>query len=127
MVKKEQLDILFESIETGLNVSDSCVLANISRETYYKRLKADLKFEQAITQAQITSKKRAIKIIHDAAIKHWQAAAWWLERKHRNEFGVNQDVRVSSGQEIIEQWKKELGIEEESLKISENWPKEEVF
>jgi hypothetical protein len=31
-------------------------------------------------------KERNIKIIQRAGIKSWTAAAWWLERKHPDEF-----------------------------------------
>ena len=45
-------------------------------------------FSEAIKTAEAKCKKFHIGIIKRAAEKTWQAAAWWLERKHSEEFGL---------------------------------------
>jgi len=76
-----------DNLKTGMNREDTCLLLGIHRDTFYSWMKkAD--FSDAIKKAETECKKRNITIIQKAAITTWQAAAWWLERKHRDEFGL---------------------------------------
>ncbi len=101
MIKKEQLDILFESIKYGLNVTDSCRKANISHDTYYKRYKRDKEFVAKVEKSLIEFKHRLIVSIQKAGLdpSKWTAHAWMLERKFPEEFGLKQKVEHSSNKE----------------------------
>jgi hypothetical protein len=77
-------------LKEGSNRTDACTLADISYETFTQwMLKSE--FAEAIKKAEASCKNRNIAIIQKAAITTWQAAAWWLERKHREEFALKND------------------------------------
>jgi hypothetical protein len=47
----------------------------------------DLHFSQAIAQARAKARQSLIKVVKEAAITDWRAAAWILERSYREEYG----------------------------------------
>jgi transposase len=49
-------------------------------------------FLAAIKKAEADAVVRNVAIIHKAATKSWQAAAWWLERKRGEDWSQNKDV-----------------------------------
>lgn len=117
MVKNHQLETLFEALMIGMNITDACSWAGMSRETYYKRLGADPGFSSQIERAQLKAKSEALKVIHGAAMTQWRAAAWYLERKYPKEYGPRpQDpVLQLSVQATLDEWKTALGIDESQL------------
>jgi len=103
MVKREQIDKLLQYLRAGMNITDSCDMVDISRDTFYKRQKKDSQFAKAVNKAGLECKLRNIAIIQKAAEVSWQAAGWWLERKYSNEFALKniQELRGEGGQPII--------------------------
>lgn len=81
-------------LSEGSNRTDACVLAGISYETFTQWIKKP-EFSEAIKKAEAICKQRNIKIIQRAAITTWQAAAWWLERRHFGEFALKQQHELS--------------------------------
>lgn len=77
-----------KSLQMGNNRTDSCTLAGIHYETFLRWMDEHSEFCESIKKAEAECKARNITIIQKAAITSWQAAAWWLERKHRNEFAL---------------------------------------
>lgn len=76
-------------IREGMNVKDSCAMAGISKQTFYTwKKKPD--FLDAIKRAELACKRRNIKVIQTASKKNWTAAAWWLERKYKDEFAAKE-------------------------------------
>jgi hypothetical protein len=74
-------------LKGGNNRTDACVLAGISYETFTVWMQKP-EFSECIKKAETECKFRMIGIVQKAAIEHWQAACWWLERKHWNEFAL---------------------------------------
>ena len=114
MLKKDQLDRLFEALANGMTIKDSCALAEMSEGAYYKKYKLEPKFKVKVEQVQSDRKERLVKIIQEAAKKgkqkSWVASAWLLERKHPDEYGQKQKVEHEGGvlkQIIIVQGPKE--------------------
>jgi hypothetical protein len=101
MIKKYQVEILKEALCLGLNITDSCNIAGISRESFYKRIEENKKFKQVVEATQITCKKQCLRIIRDAAIKNWRAAAWLLERKYPKEFGLDRCLEIGEENEKL--------------------------
>lgn len=86
----ETVAALVNALEIGHTQRDACVLANISVDTFHTWLKDPKKseFSEAIKKASLKAKDQAIKTIRKAFGSHWTAAAWYLERKHRDEFAI---------------------------------------
>lgn len=89
-------------LQAGNNIEDSCALANISKETYYTWKKTHSDFSDAIKKAELRCKARNIAIIQKAAEESWQASAWWLERKYKDEFALKNitEHQGASGQPL---------------------------
>ena len=107
MIKKKQKDSLLEAIETGLNVTDACKIANINRKTFYE-LKKDKDFLKQVEKAEVKLKKRALMAIQKAGLGNsWQAMAWLLERKWNDEFGLKtkQELTLRAEEEFKKQGK----------------------
>src|SRR5439155_9838337 len=101
------LDSLFSSMKPGrkqvitpeitkalcdiISRGNSCKTAfdslAVPEMTFYHRLQRDGKFRKAIAGAKAEAKKKLIKVVEEAAITDWRAAAWILERSYREEYG----------------------------------------
>ena len=100
MIKKGQIDKIFECIKLGVrNVTDICMWADVSTVWYYQKLKDDAKFAKRIEKAMLERKVRAITIIQKAAITRWPAAAWFLERTHPEEFALHYKAQLTGKNE----------------------------
>lgn len=110
MIKREQVDSLLESIKAGLNISDSCALAGISRVTYYAWLKKTPGFKGEVEKARLTLKKAIIETILNQAKDDWRAGMTYLERVYREEFhvatGAEKDLseRLDTIEEKLDQY-----------------------
>lgn len=75
-------------LSNGSNRTDAVTLSGIHYDTFLTWMKERPEFSEAIKKAEATCKQRNIQIVQKAAITTWTAAAWWLERKYPNEFGL---------------------------------------
>lgn len=53
-------------------------------------------FRAAVQKAEAEAEERLLGIIEDAAPNTWQAAAWMLERKYPERWGVKARIEVES-------------------------------
>lgn len=85
---------LVTHLKAGNSIKDSCLLAGISRETYYAWKKEHPDFSDIIKKAEAECKARNIALIQQD--KSWQSKAWWLERKYPEEFKERRSSEVES-------------------------------
>lgn len=52
-------------------------------------------FWHAIKKAHATAESIRVRIINNASEKNWQAAAWWLERKHSDRWSRKEKRELS--------------------------------
>ena len=95
------IKIILEAISEGLTQRESATLAGISEDTL-SLWKRDSDFSEQIRQKQIENKLRHIKIINQASEKHWQASAWWLERKYKEEFSLKNKLDLETNVKLEE-------------------------
>jgi hypothetical protein len=128
-------------IEAGNSQVDSAALSDISEKTFYEWMKTKSKFRESIKKAEYKCKQRNIAVIQRAAVgrkgkrtikdkegnvireeeydldkPNWFAAAWWLERKFKEEFAqkINQDHTVRKTDKSEEE-----DVEERLAKLNE--------
>lgn len=89
---KEITNEIAQLLEEGSNRTDACIIAGIHYDTFMEWLRGKPEFSEAIKRAEALCKQRNINIIQKATRKYWTAAAWWLERKHQDEFSIKQKV-----------------------------------
>ena len=103
----ETRDIIIEGIRLGLRYDDAALAAGVSYQTIRNWVKKGeenksgkyVEFLDALKVAEGEGEKMLVALIQKAARKQWQAAAWILERRHREKWGRNLDV--TSGNETI--------------------------
>lgn len=76
------VSLLIAAFNNGFNITEACIYAGISRDTYYDWLKNQTGFSDKMTEAQNAVNRKAKEVITQS-INAGDAAAskWWLERK----------------------------------------------
>lgn len=74
--------ILISSLQNGLNITQSCLQAGISRETFYARRKEDPVFSDRMAKAEqfatMKARQNVVKAINNGDLN---TSKWHLERK----------------------------------------------
>jgi hypothetical protein len=117
----ETTRLFVQSIKAGNDKKVAADVAGIGETTLYRWLEiADQpdapeeyrEFRESLTQAEAEAEVRAVALIRQAAEEgKWQAASWWLERKHNERWGnkIKQEISGVNGSPItisIEEAKK---------------------
>ena len=97
-------------IKDGLTKKDAALLSDISEQTLYDWIKKHSNFSQSLQKAEAEAKQKMINTVRRAASGFkdgdkkiypvWQAAAWMLERKHRDEYALRQEITGKDGEPI---------------------------
>jgi hypothetical protein len=95
-------------ISAGNYINTACRAAGIKEQTYLNWLKwgeekkAGIYFEffEAIKKAEAVAEARNVTIIQTAAKDSWQAAAWWLERKHPDDWGRKDQHKITAKESL---------------------------
>lgn len=91
----ETQETILNAIRAGNYIETAAALAGISKETFYKWLRRGARaktgkhrdFVDAVEKAQAEAEALDLQIIRQASKKHWQAAAWRLERRSPERWG----------------------------------------
>lgn len=106
----ERVQKIVNALSAGNTRRDSCAYAGISEDTFAVWLKDKPDFSDAIEKAEADAAVRNVAIIAKAAQEGtWQAAAWWLERRRKDQWSARQEmVGADSGPlKIIVEYTKE--------------------
>lgn len=106
-------DAICESLRNGATRSDAAIAAGISYQTllnWEKRGSAKdaeendpafLAFFEAVKKAEADCANDCNATVIKAAKKQWQAAAWWLERRRRDEYALRREITGKDGEPFI--------------------------
>lgn len=99
--------VIIEALELGMTQRAACNVANIDPATFYDWMERHDDFSSAVNMARDRGKQEALQRIREAARepKHWQAAAWYLERSFPQEYGqrrIHEFDRESAAQTLRE-------------------------
>jgi len=94
---------IVQAITAGNDNVVSAAYAGIGERTFYRWMEdgdqaasgAMWQFRQAVLKAQADAEVRNVAIVEQAATRSWQAAAWWLERKHNARWGRKERQEIS--------------------------------
>lgn len=81
-------------IEEGNSQRDAAILSGIAESTFYEWAKQP-EFSEALKKSETRCKAARIQRILKAGEKQWQADAWWLERKFKDEFARLEKTEVT--------------------------------
>jgi hypothetical protein len=86
---------IIDAIEQGTPYRHAAAMAGMSEDTLARWREDDAELAESIKAAEGRAVAGRLARIRTAEPTHWQAAAWWLERKYPAEFGRTvQDVNV---------------------------------
>ncbi len=84
----EMREALLSWIRGGSTYTDACRLEGISYETFLQWQQKYPEFSEDIEKADALCKQTRVATILVASKKSWQAAAWYLERRYKDEFAL---------------------------------------
>ena len=104
----EVQDRILQAVRAGLRYREAALAAGIDERTFYnwKRRGEEAKsgiyfqFFQSLKEAEARGELALLARIQAASQETWQAAAWILERRHRERWGRNLDI-TSGGHQLI--------------------------
>ena len=102
---------LIEAFKLDVSVEEACLYADISKDTYYRKLKEDEGFSDDIDRARMYATMAARLSIIKALPTDPHLALKYLERKRRAEFGIQtppppQLVHINLGEEAAKRLEK---------------------
>ena len=97
-VTDEAMTKLLKGLRNGMTRRAASGFAGFSKTTLYRMLeKDDGTLVTAIEKAEAEAEATYSFVIAQAATdpKNWTAAAWWLERRHPQEYGKREHVEMT--------------------------------
>lgn len=101
---KDRQDILLKAIKVGNDKKVACALAGISEPTLYRWLEQSKAenaseqlrdFRESLERVEAEAEVLKVSRIAQAADNgRWQAAAWWLERKHPERWAQQTKIKA---------------------------------
>ncbi|CAB4150426.1 hypothetical protein UFOVP569_29 [uncultured Caudovirales phage] len=89
----ERVQKIMNALSAGNTRRDSCAYAGISEDTFASWLKDKPDFSDSIEKAEADAAVRNVSIIAKAAQEGtWQAAAWWLERRRKQDWAIRHEL-----------------------------------
>jgi hypothetical protein len=82
-------------------ISEACLYAGISRQTYYDWIKNNKDLSDRFEQIRDTPVLKARKTVVDGLDKD-ENAHWYLSRKRRGEFATREEHTGADGQPLME-------------------------
>ena len=76
---------IFDALRHGCTRRAACAVADITSPTFYRMLEDDA-FRSSVERAEGEAEATFTRIVAEASVKSWQAAAWWLERRKHTDF-----------------------------------------
>lgn len=89
-----------DALRGGNTRRAACAAGNISQETFARWLADNADFMDAVEKAEGEAELRNLAVIQDATKTTWQAAAWWLERKHKAEWSSRVEQTGADGSPV---------------------------
>lgn len=121
-VTEDIVGILEQAFKDGANISQACILAKISRDSYYYNLENNPGFSDRMHAAQewisiIARRNLAQQIAKGNPV----VSLTWLERKDKKEFAPRQELSGPEGQPLGYVYEGDLleGGEKDAIQISE--------
>lgn len=89
-----------DALRGGNTRRAACAAGSISQDTLAVWLRENPDFSDAVEKAEGEAELRNLAVIQDATKTTWQAAAWWLERKHKQDWSSRVEQTGADGQPV---------------------------
>lgn len=126
------------TLKAGMTFESACECGGVSKQTGYDWLKRGgngeepfLTFSDAVKKAQALGEYALVRTIQDATVKHWQAAAWLLERRFPERWGRRvSTIELSSADKedlALARKNREMSADERAQRLEELLKKRQQF
>lgn len=116
IINETTLNKLKQAFALDCTDDEACLYAEISPSTLYNYQLKNTKFLEQKRLLKNTPVLKARNTVVNGLTKDADLALKYLERKKSDEFSVKQKIEAAiGGQEMIEGWKKELGISQDNI------------
>jgi hypothetical protein len=92
----EVVERICYSLSQGNTRTTAATCAGISMETFAVYVREFPEFSDAIKRAEEQAIEHYVNVIHTASTQTWQAAAWYLERRRKEDFGKQDKVDITT-------------------------------
>jgi transposase len=95
----ENVKTIVNAIEQGVPYRHAAAMVGVDEDTLLNWRKRHSDFAESIKAAEGRAVAGRLARIRQAEPDHWQAAAWWLERKYPQEFGKTVQEQQHTGKD----------------------------
>jgi len=115
----EVVNKICQFLQAGNTRRASCLCAGISEDTFANWMNSFTDFSDSVKKAEAEAEARNVAIINLASKENWQASAWWLERRRREDFSRSEKIDLTtSSKDVNKMTTQEL--EEELAKLRQH-------
>ena len=113
----EVVESICTYLRQGNTRKTSAILAGIGHSTMYEWMDEFPEFSDTIKKAEEEAVAHHVQTIHAFSQSNWQASAWFLERRRKEDFGKQDRVDITTnGKDIQTMTVQQLDAELERLK-----------
>ena len=94
-INKEMEEEIIQLLSDGMSQTKVCIAMGISESTIIDHKNRFPKFSERIEKAKRATDALAHKSVKVGMLKDWKAGAWWLERRHPEEFQEKKTIEVT--------------------------------
>lgn len=106
-----RVNAILRALEMGCTRRAAAGAADIHHATFYRWIDNDATLRDAVEKAEQKAEAAFTAAVANAVPKNWQAAAWWLERRHHMDYGRREHVTVDLSA-LVRTVADELGVPE---------------
>jgi hypothetical protein len=97
--------LILRGVAEGLPLKMAARVAGVNENTAMAHKLRNPSFATAVEKAEGEAVNYYASKIRAAALKQWTAAAWWLERRHPNDWALRKpDLEVDPAEEKDDRW-----------------------
>jgi type IV secretory pathway TrbF-like protein len=113
----EVIEKICNYLRQGNTRKTSAILAGIGQSTLYEWFDSNPELLDTIKRAEEEAVAMHVQTIQQASQANWQASAWWLERRRKEDFGKQDRLDVTTnGKDLQSMTVQQLDAEIERLK-----------
>ena len=93
-ISKEMESEIIQMLSDGMSQKKTAVAIGVTEETLIQHKKRFPEFSERIEKAKRETDRLAHKSVKVGMLKDWRAGAWWLERRHPDEFKEKKEIEI---------------------------------
>jgi len=110
-----RIEAAIQALQTGCTRRAAAGAAGVTAQTFYRWLE-DVTFRDEVEKAEALAEASYTSAVAHAVPRSWQAAAWWLERRHHEDYAQRSKVEMSVDLRAeVRKIAGEMGLDEDAV------------